>query len=71
MPRKTPGRPPVSADQLARRVEGMARFSIELPDDLLADVEASAARDERSRIAQIRVLLGEALAARKKSSREP
>jgi metal-responsive CopG/Arc/MetJ family transcriptional regulator len=43
----------------------MPRFSIEVPADLLAQIDEEATRDDRSRIAEIRVLLGEALAARR------
>ena len=43
----------------------MPRFSIEMPVDLLAQIDEEAIRDDRSRIAEIRVLLGEAIATRR------
>jgi hypothetical protein len=48
----------------------MPRFSIEVPADVLAQIDAEAAGNDRSRIAEIRVLLGEALAARR-AGKEP
>ena len=43
----------------------MPRFSVEMPADLLAQIDEEATIDDRSRIAEIRVLLGEAVAARR------
>jgi hypothetical protein len=58
------GRPTKPADEIASRIEGMRRFSIELTDEQLAKVDREADLDDRSRNAEIRVLLAEALAAR-------
>jgi hypothetical protein len=43
----------------------MPRFTVELPADLVVQIDAEATRNDRSRIAEIRVLLGEAVAARR------
>jgi len=43
----------------------MPRFTVELPAELVASIDEEARRDDRSRIAEIRVLLGEAIAARR------
>lgn len=66
---KTTGKPAKSAAKLASRTEGMPRFSIEIPEDLLTTIDGLAVADARSRNAEIRVLLGEAVAARKKNER--
>jgi len=66
-PTKRPeGKPPKPARELARGAEaGTVRFSLELPEALLVQIERLARADARQRNAQIRVLLAEAVAARK------
>lgn len=61
-PRK--GKPQKSSADLAQRVPGMARWSQEAPEALAAMVDAEAARNDRSRNAEVRVLLADALKAR-------
>ena len=59
------GKPPKPAADLARRIPGMPRWSQEAPDALLKRIDAEAARNDRSRNAEVRVLLDEALEARR------
>jgi metal-responsive CopG/Arc/MetJ family transcriptional regulator len=48
----------------------MPRFSIEMPASLLRRIDAASKRNLRSRNAEVRVLLGEALDARKRAEEE-
>ncbi len=64
------GKPPKSAADLAERVPGMPRFSVEVPRPLLRSVDAEATRHDRSRVAEVRVLLGEAIEARRAARKE-
>ena len=58
-PKRSAGRPPKPARLLAAGTRaGMRRFSIELPEHLLVELDERAERNERSRNAEIRVLLG-------------
>ena len=55
---------------MVRKHEGeVAKLTIQLPTDLVVEVDLSAEADDRSRQAQIAVLLREALAARAKKRR--
>lgn len=63
------GKPQKPADEIAERVEGMRRFSVELPTALLEDVDAEARRADRGRQGQIRVLLDAAIRALKEERR--
>lgn len=64
------GKPQKSAADLAERVPGMPRFSVEVPVALLKRIDAEAQRADRSRIAEVRVLLGEATEARRMARKE-
>lgn len=58
----------MSADELTRRKRGMPRFSVEMPRALLARVDDAAKVNLRSRNAELRILVNEALDAREKNS---
>lgn len=65
------GKPPLPASSLATRVPGMARPNVEVDVATLAEIDRHAKAHDRSRAAEIRVLLAEALAARgKKGARK-
>lgn len=70
MSTQKPGKPAKSAADLAARVPGMPRFSVEVPAPLLKRVDTAAKRNDRSRNAEVRVLLAEALDARKRAEEE-
>lgn len=59
------GKPQKQAEDLAVRRNGWPRFSIEVPVALLRKVDAEATRGDRSRAAEVRVLLAEAIEARR------
>lgn len=61
MQAKKVGRPATPTQDVAQRIPGMPRFSIEVPLQMLTRVDLEAAHHDRSRNAEIRVLLGEAL----------
>jgi len=66
--KRSAGRPPKAASALAAGTRaGTRRFSIELPEHLLVELDERALRNERSRNAEIRVLLGETLRPKKRS----
>ena len=65
-PKRSAGRPPKAASALAAGTRaGMRRFSLELPEHLLVELDERAERNERSRNAEIRVLLGGIVAGEK------
>ena len=59
------GRPPLPAADVAQRVPGSPRWSQEAPEAMLRRIDAEAKRHDRSRNAEVRVLLAEALDARR------
>ena len=66
--KRSAGRPPKPASALAAGARaGMRRFSLELPEHLLCELDERAERNERSRNAEIRVLLGGIVAGEKGS----
>lgn len=67
--RQPNGRPEKRPDELAgRKGSKLKRFSIEVPLELAMAVDQEASRNDRSRVAETRVLLAEALEARRASS---
>ena len=67
--KRSAGRPPKAASALAAGARaGTRRFSIELPEHLLVELDKRAERNERSRNAESRVLLGGIVAREKRSS---
>lgn len=66
--RRGVGKPAKSAADVAARVPGMPKFSLEMQEQLLARVDVAAAGDARRRNGEIRVLLAEALDARDRAA---
>ncbi len=64
------GRPQKPSAELSRpRAAKYARITVEVTDVLLTALEAEAKREQRSRVVMARVLLAEALEARKRARR--
>ena len=59
------GKPQKPAADLAARRPGLARPNVEVSLATLKEIDREATRNQRSRSAEIRVLLSEALAARR------